>query len=100
MRRLSDGKGYSADVAVLEAGGLCGNYGEGAMKLGIVICLIIFVIGAMLALVQLWFVPLDAAVFTKILITLAVLFVVVLGVSIAAREYLDEKKMKDSGHID
>jgi hypothetical protein len=69
------------------------------MKLGVIICLILFVAGALLLLAQLWFAPFEAAIFTKTLITLAVLFVVVLGVSIAKREYIDGRKMKDSGHI-
>ena len=39
-------------------------------------------------------------VFTKVLITLAVLFVVALGVTLVKKEYVEEKDMKDSGHID
>ncbi len=70
------------------------------MKTGSIICLSIFVLGALLALTQLWFAPLSAEVFTKVLITLTVLFVVVLGITLVRREYVDDKNMKDSGYID
>lgn len=70
------------------------------MKLGTTICIGLFITAAVLSLAQLWFAPLGAELFTKLLITLGVLFVVVLGVSIAKNEYIEEKKMKDSGHID
>lgn len=70
------------------------------MKVGSVICLIIFVATALLLVVQLWFTPFDAEVFTKTLITLVVAFVVALGITLVKREYLDEKEMKDSGYID
>ena len=70
------------------------------MKVGSIICLIIFVATALLLVVQLWFTPLDAEVFTKTLITLVVAFVVALGITLVKREYLDEKEMKDSGYID
>lgn len=70
------------------------------MKTGTIISIILFVLGALLILAQLWFTPFEAVLFNKLLITIAVLFVVVLGVSIAKREYIDEKKMKDSDYID
>jgi len=70
------------------------------MRIGAIICLIIFVAGALLSLAQMWFTPLATDVFIKILVTLGVLFVVVLGITLVRREYIDEKKMKDSGYID
>ena len=70
------------------------------MKTGSIICLVLFVAAAVLILAQMWFTPLGAEVFTKVLITLAVLFVVALGVTLVKKEYVEEKDMKDSGHID
>lgn len=70
------------------------------MKLGSIICLVLFVAAALLILLQMWFTPLGAEIFTKILITLAVLFVVALGVTLVKKEYVEEKEMKDSGYID
>jgi hypothetical protein len=70
------------------------------VKSGIIACCLIAVAWAALAVVQLWFAPLAAAVFVKISITAGLLFVVVLVISLVVREYLSEKKMKKSGHID
>jgi uncharacterized membrane protein YphA (DoxX/SURF4 family) len=70
------------------------------MKTGSIVCLVIFVLVALLSLAQMWFSPLDAKMFVKILITLGILFVVVLGITLVKKEYLDNKKMKDSGYID
>lgn len=70
------------------------------MRAGSIICLCIFVLGALLSLAQLWFAPLSAEVFSKVLITLGVIFIVVLGITLVRREYISEKKMKDSGFID
>ena len=70
------------------------------MKAGSIVCLVLFVMTAGLFLVQMWFSPLEAEVFVKTMITLVVLFVVALGVTLVKKEYVDEKKMKDSGFID
>lgn len=70
------------------------------MKAGSIVCLAIFVMAALLSLAQMWFSPLDARMFVKIIITLCVLFVVALGITLVKKEYLDNKKMKDSGYID
>lgn len=70
------------------------------MKTGSIICLALFILGSLLSLAQLWFEPLTAEVFTKLIVTLVVLFVVVLGITLVRNEYIENKKMKDSGHID
>lgn len=70
------------------------------MKTGIIVCSVIAVAWVMLALVQLWFAPLTAGMFLKISITAGLLFTVVLVISLVIREYLSEKKLKDSGHLD
>jgi len=70
------------------------------MKNGAMICLGLFVAAALLILLQLWFTPLSGETFTKLLITLGILFVIVLGIVLVRREYAEEKKMKDDGYID
>lgn len=70
------------------------------MKTGIIVCSVIAVTWVVLALVQLWLAPLTAGVFLKISITAGLLFTVVLVISLVIREYLSEKKLKDSGHLD
>ncbi len=70
------------------------------MKVGVILCCLIAVAWVALALVQLWFMPLDAALFIKISITAGLLFIVVLVLSLVLREYLTDKKLKDSGHLD
>jgi len=70
------------------------------MKTGSIICLALFILGSLLSLTQLWFEPLTAEVFTKLIVTLVILFVVVLGITLVRNEYIENKKMKDSGHID
>ncbi len=70
------------------------------MKTGSIVCLVLFVATALLVLMQMWFTPLGAEVFTKTVITLIVLFVVALGITLVKKEYVEDKEMKDSGYID
>ncbi len=70
------------------------------MKYGSIICTTLFVLGVVLSLVQLWFAPFDAEIFTKILITLMALFVIALGIALVFREYLSDKELKKKGYID
>ncbi|MDX8395754.1 MAG: hypothetical protein R8K22_04990 [Mariprofundaceae bacterium] len=70
------------------------------MKTGSIICLGIFVAAAFLSLGQMWFSLMSSSMFIKALITLAVFFVVVLGITLVKREYVEDKEMKDSGYID
>jgi hypothetical protein len=70
------------------------------MRAGAIICLVIFVTWVIIALLQLWFDLLSGEIFLKLTITAGALFVVVLGISLVVREYIDEKKMKDDGYID
>jgi hypothetical protein len=70
------------------------------MRAGAIICLVIFITWVIIALLQLWFDLLSGEIFLKLTITAGALFVVVLGISLVVREYIDEKKMKDDGYID
>ena len=60
----------------------------------------LFVGAAVLSLVQLWFQPLDLAIFFMIIVTLAVLFVVALGITLVRKEYISGQKLKDAGYLD
>ena len=42
------------------------------MKTGSIICLALFILGSLLSLAQLWFEPLTAEVFTKLIVTLVI----------------------------
>lgn len=70
------------------------------MKYGSIVCTVLFVLGVVLFLVQLWFAPFEAAFFTKLLITIGAFFVVALGITLVFKEYLSEKEMKKKGFID
>jgi len=70
------------------------------MKLGLISALAIAVAWALLAIVQLWAQPLPAGVFIKVSVTAGILVVLILIVTLAVREYLSEKKLKDDGYID
>ncbi len=70
------------------------------MKTGTIICIGTFILGSLLAILQLWFEMMPAEIFAKVIITLGVIFIVVLGTTLASREYLENKKLRNSGHID
>lgn len=70
------------------------------MKLGIGICLLIVVLWAALALMQLWFSLLTTEVFVKLTISAVVIVAAVLLVALGIREYLSDKELKSKGFID
>lgn len=70
------------------------------MKTGAVLCALIAIGWAGLAIAQLWFTVFTAVIFTKITVTAGLLFIVVLGISLALREYITEQKQKEKGFID
>lgn len=70
------------------------------MKTGLILGLGLFGAWALLALVQLWLVPLSAEVFVKLTITAAVLEAVVLVATLAIREYRAERALKAKGYLD
>lgn len=70
------------------------------MKIGALICVMIAVGWVMLAIAQLWFLIVTAEVFIKLSISAGLLFVLILCVSLALREYTTEKKQKRDGYID
>ncbi|MEH6565799.1 MAG: hypothetical protein V7756_10790 [Halopseudomonas sp.] len=70
------------------------------MKLGAIICLLLFVAGCALSIIQLWFAPLEPDTFFKVLVTLGILFVISLAVTLVTREYLQDKELRKNGFID
>lgn len=70
------------------------------MKYGSIVCTVLFVLGVVLALAQMWLGLFDPGLFSKLLITIGAFFVVALGISLVFKEYLSEKEMKKKGFID
>lgn len=70
------------------------------MRIGAIVCLLIFVAWVALALVQLWWTPLDGELFLKLTVTAGALFVVALGVTLVVNEYVTGKRQKDHGYLD
>ena len=70
------------------------------MKYGSIVCTILFVLGVVLSLTQMWFGFFEADLFFKLLVTIGAFFVVALGVTLVFKEYLSEKEMKKKGFID
>ncbi len=58
-------------------------------------CIGLFLVSAMVALLQLWFSLWSADIFIKILITLAIFFVVALVLLFIKKESLETRKLKD-----
>jgi len=70
------------------------------MKRGAQICLSIFVVAVLLAMVQLWLAPMSSALFTKVLMSLGGLFLISGAATLVIHEYGEQQRLKDSGHID
>lgn len=70
------------------------------MKYGSIVCTALFVMGVLLSLIQIWFSPLSAEIFWKLILTLGGFFIIALGITLVAKEYLSEKEMKKKGYID
>lgn len=70
------------------------------MRVGALVCLLIFVAWVALALVQLWWAPLDGELFFKLSVTAGGLFVVALAVTLVVNEYLTSQRQKERGYLD
>jgi negative regulator of sigma E activity len=70
------------------------------MKIASLISGTVFVLYAVLLLLQLWMEVVSWTVFVKLTITAGVLIVVTFGVALLYREYIEEKHMKDDHFID
>ena len=65
------------------------------MRFGTKFCISLFVLGALIALVQMWFVVMPVDIFFKVEMTLGIVFVVTLVLTFFAREAAETKKLRD-----
>ncbi|KIM02843.1 MAG: membrane protein [Sulfurovum sp. AS07-7] len=70
------------------------------MKIASIIVGIIFVLYAIMGILQLWFNIIEWSTFVKLSITAMTVIIVTFGVAMLYREYIDEKKMKEDKYID
>ncbi len=70
------------------------------MKYGSIVCTLLFVLGVLLVLTQMWGGFLEPEFFWKLFITLIAFFFVALVITLVFKEYLSEKEMKKKGYID
>lgn len=70
------------------------------MKYGVITALIIAISWVILALVQLWFSPISAAIFTKLTVSAVILLGIIIIVTLVIREYFADQKLKKDGFID
>lgn len=70
------------------------------MKYGSIVCTALFIFGVVLSLIQMWFSPLEAVLYWKLIITTGAFFIVALIITLVFKEYLSEKEMKKKGFID
>lgn len=70
------------------------------MKTGLIAALALAVGWAGLAIAQLWLSLMPGEHFIKITITAGILIGIILLVTLAIRDYLAERKMKDDGYLD
>ena len=70
------------------------------MKIASIISGVVFVLYAILLLLQLWMDIVSWTIFVKLTITAGVMIIVTFGVALLYREYIEEKSMKDDKYID
>jgi len=71
-----------------------------AMKIASIITGVILAAYAVFALIWLWGTSISWATFVKVTITAGVIVIVVLGLALLYREYVEEKEMKKDGFLD
>ncbi len=71
-----------------------------AMRLASLIVGTVLVLYSVFGLIQLWMKVVSWATFVKISITAAVIVVVILGLAMLYREYIEEKSMKEDKYLD
>jgi len=70
------------------------------MRTGVIACLVTFITGAVLMLLQMWLEMLPAELFAKVMITVGIVFVVLLGITLVQHKYLQEESLRQSGHLE
>lgn len=69
------------------------------MKTAGVICIVLILIYAVLAMVQLWVEAFDPETFIKLTITFVIVMVVTVLVALIRREYVNDALMRKNGQI-
>ena len=59
-----------------------------------------FTIAAIATILQIWLELMAWDVYFKAMITLGLLFLLILGITLARREYLSDNKFRNEGYID
>jgi hypothetical protein len=70
------------------------------MKMATLLCSLIAVSWGIFTLTQLWLAVVSAEVFCKLTISAVILFALVAGVSLAWREYAEDRRQKRDGFLD
>jgi uncharacterized membrane protein YcjF (UPF0283 family) len=70
------------------------------MNVGIASGTALFVLGVVLAIIQLWFAPFSGELFIKLEMTIAALFLIVCVVAFVAREYREDKTTRSGDRLD
>jgi len=70
------------------------------MKWASIVCIGLLVLWVLIAIIDMWFDVISWGFFIKLTITLGLLAIVALAISLAKREYIDEKQLKKDKYID
>ena len=70
------------------------------MRIASIFCLIVCVLWVLLAIADMWLDIMSAEIFIKLTVTLGLIAVLVLGIALVRREYVDEKQLKKDKYID
>ena len=70
------------------------------MKIAYISCLLMFALAAMATIFQIWLELMAWDTYFKVMITLGLLFLLILGIALASREYLSDNKLRNEGYID
>lgn len=70
------------------------------MNILIIIGTVLFVVGVLIGVVQLWFAPWSLAIFYKLELTVGALFLIVIVICFVIRESNAEKSNRDGGRLD
>ena len=70
------------------------------MRVASIFCLTVCVLWVLMAIADMWFDIMSGEVFIKLTVTLGLIAVLVLGIALVRREYMDEKQLKKDKYID
>lgn len=70
------------------------------MKVATIACLIMLGLAAFLSILQMWVPLFEWHIYLKVIATLGIMSLVILGIALARRDYLQDAKLRDDGYID